>query len=83
MLCIIFTAIESKVNEWKERKEAILRGEAPPSEFVHTEETEQDIYKVEEHQVSPIHPSIVIQSNSLNSSEKHPEILRRKGGVIN
>ena len=47
----LFVAIASKVNEWKEHKEAILRGEAPPSEYIQTEETE-DIYKVEEHQVS-------------------------------
>ena len=46
------TAIANKVNEWKDRKEAILRGEAPPSEFVRTEEEpEADIYKVEEHEV--------------------------------
>ncbi len=44
-------AISRKVSEWRERKEAILRGEAPPSEFVQTEA--EDIYKVERTEVSP------------------------------
>ena len=48
-----FAAINNKVNEWKERKEAILRGEAPPSEFVQTDATVEDIYRVEQNEVSP------------------------------
>ncbi len=44
-----------KVAEWQGRKEAILRGEAPPSELVRTETEEEDIYKVqEEHEVRPL-----------------------------
>ncbi len=48
----ISSAISRKVAEWQGRKEAILRGEAPPSELVRTEAEEEDIYKVqEEHEV--------------------------------
>ncbi|XP_013407514.1 pre-mRNA-splicing factor ISY1 homolog [Lingula anatina] len=44
----LLPVIANKVEEWKKKKEAILRGEVPPDEDVVTKE--EDIYAVNEHE---------------------------------